>query len=209
MSRNDLAARNSYNSLGAGWVMQTAAPGYTDALLSILLRHLQPGDRVLDICCGYGRLTLPLLQKGFDAIGVDISEILLRKGQELVRQAGLASGPLVQGNIRDLPVASSEFDFSFCVWASFNFLISEAEQLQAVQEMHRILKPGGQALIECPFHEASGPVEVVQIGQDNWEYYPLTISEMRVLAARSSFAKHDVFTEDVAGRTRMFALLRK
>jgi hypothetical protein len=75
--------------------------------------------------------------------------------------------------------------------------------------MHRILKPRGKALIECPFHEKSAPVKIVRIGQDSWEYYPLTIEEMQLLAARSSFAKHDVFTEDVAGGAGALVLLQK
>jgi len=186
-----------------------ADTSYTEALVSVVLGQVQQGDRLLDICCGYGRLALPLLQRGFRVTGVDFSGVLLRRGRELALKAGIASNPFVQGRLQELPVAGGGFKLCFCVWASFNFLISRSDQMIALDEMHRILIPGGRALIECPLHLSAAPVQIVQAGEGSYEYCSLTLDEIRALAARSPFAKHRIFTEDIAGRPRALALLEK
>jgi 2-polyprenyl-3-methyl-5-hydroxy-6-metoxy-1,4-benzoquinol methylase len=40
------------------------------------------GPRVLDLCCGFGRITLELARRGFEAAGVDITEAYLRCARE-------------------------------------------------------------------------------------------------------------------------------
>lgn len=205
---NDLAARTLYNTLGADWVEGTSPAGYTEALCSLLLDHIRPGDRVLDICCGYGRLTIPLLRLGVNIRGVDLSEVLLARGQELIRRDGIVRQSFLLGNMKALPLAGDAFDFGFCVWASFNFLVSEADQLQALAEMRRILKRGGKALIEGPFYETHAPVQVVCIDGVTYEYAPWTIDDIRDLGKRAGL-ECEAATENVAGRTRALVLLHK
>jgi ubiquinone/menaquinone biosynthesis C-methylase UbiE len=210
MTNNDVAARRFFETQGADYVIRKASAVYTEALLALLSRYLRRGDMILDICCGYGRLTLPLLQQGFEVTGIDISESLLAKGCELLRTAHIAEDRFALGNMKELPVRSGAFDAAFCVWASFNFLVSAGEQRQALREMSRVLKPGGRAVIECPLHETAAGIETVREGQVSHEYYPLTIAEMTALAAQSPFAVSDVFVEAVPGRgRRMLAVLRK
>jgi len=208
MTRNDAAARDLYQSQGPEWLMERAPAAYTEALLATILRHIH-GTRILDVCCGYGRLALPLLQRGFQVTGIDITAGLLEKGRELLRAAGIPREPFVLGNMKHLPLGDERFDFAFCVWASFNFMTTEFEQQQALREMHRVLKRGGRALIECPLHEDAGPVQTVQVGRVVYDYYPLTVAEMRSLGTGSPFEGSDVFVEVVAERRRMVAVLRK
>lgn len=208
MTDNELAARALYEYRGADWLIERADPAYTDALLSCILQRVHPGERILDICCGYGRMTLPLRAHGFHVTGVDISDVLLRKGLTLLRQAEHGPSPFVVGNLKKLPVISEAFDFAFCVWASFNFLTTETDQLQALTEMRRILKRGGTALIEGPLHETAAAVQVVSSPRVTYQYAPWTIDEMDILARRVGF-NCTATVQSMAGRMRALIFLHK
>ncbi len=44
--------------------------------------------KILDVACGTGNVTLPLIQKGYDVIGVDLSEEMLAVAQQKLGEAG-------------------------------------------------------------------------------------------------------------------------
>jgi ubiquinone/menaquinone biosynthesis C-methylase UbiE len=58
-------------------------------------------------------------------------------------EAGAQDITFLQGTVSHLPFQANRFDFIICVLAFKNF----KEPIKALQEMHRVLKPGGRALI--------------------------------------------------------------
>src|SRR5687767_13351070 len=48
-----------------------------EVLQRLLLRHLDPGARILDLCCGGGHVTADLVNHGWDVMGLDGSEEML------------------------------------------------------------------------------------------------------------------------------------
>ena len=67
------------------------------------LARQHPGT-VLELGCGTGRLSLPLLKSGADLVGVDRSEAMLNRLRLKARRAGLAGeARVVRGDIRRLP----------------------------------------------------------------------------------------------------------
>ena len=204
---NDQLTRRFYETVTPDWLLDKAVPSYTDALLRIIRRHVGTGHKILDICSGYGRLAIPLLRENLDVIGVDISLALLERCAILCAELGIAEKPFSVANMKKLPFPSETFHFCFCVWASFNFLLAEAEQLLTLAEVHRILKTGGKFLIECPFYEEKEPVQHIQSDGASYYYRPVTMSEMKLLAEASGFLKNDVSVETIAGRPRILCLL--
>src|SRR5262249_22563415 len=89
-----------------------------DALWSLL--GLSAGSRLLDAPCGYGRLSVPLAERGARVVGVDYSEALLR-------QAESARGPLPPDRLRFLrhdlrqPLSESGFDAAINVFSSLGY----------------------------------------------------------------------------------------
>jgi SAM-dependent methyltransferase len=109
---------------------------------------LEPGMRVLDAPCGTGRITKPLTARGYDVLGVDITERFLRKAQ--------ADGLSVErGDIRDLRF-EAEFDAVICMWGSFGYF-DEAGNLAQARAAARALKPGGGYLIDTHTAESIYP----------------------------------------------------
>jgi len=58
---------------------------YLDAEVAFVLEHVQPGDAVLELGCGYGRIIPALAEKADKVVGIDTSEASLEMARELLR----------------------------------------------------------------------------------------------------------------------------
>lgn len=109
---------------------------------------------ILDLACGAGRHTDVLRGRGHRVLGVDLSVTLLARRPDL---------PRVAGDMRRLPFENASFDWVLNFFTSFGYFESERENFQVLEEMVRILKPGGGVLIDLmnpvPVIESLEPVE--------------------------------------------------
>jgi len=94
---------------------------------------------VLDLACGSGRHTEALRRRGFRALGVDLSLTLLARRPDL---------PRVCGDMRRLPFADGSFDWVLNFFTSFGYFESERENFRVLEELNRLLAPGGWFLID-------------------------------------------------------------
>jgi ubiquinone/menaquinone biosynthesis C-methylase UbiE len=105
--------------------------------------HIKNGDSVLEIAPGAGYLSIELSKLGqFKISGLDISKDLIEICVKNAKEAGVHID-FRQGNVSNMPFQTDVFDFIICVLAFKNF----KEPIKALQEMHRVLKPGGMTLI--------------------------------------------------------------
>ncbi|HML06769.1 MAG TPA: class I SAM-dependent methyltransferase [Xanthobacteraceae bacterium] len=105
--------------------------------------HLSSGDRVLEVAPGPGYLAIELVRlTGCRMVGLDISRTFVRIAGENARKAGVRVD-FEQGDAADLPFPAERFDFIVCRAAFKNF----TRPLQALDEMHRVLKTGAVALV--------------------------------------------------------------
>lgn len=107
--------------------------------------NVQPGQTCLDLCCGTGDWTIALSKATGPegrVIGLDFSHNMLQVAQEKVEHEQLANVELVQGNAMELPFEDNQFDY---VTIGFG-LRNVPDYVQVLQEMERVLKPGGMAV---------------------------------------------------------------
>lgn len=108
-------------------------------------RHLGIGGAkpraVLDLACGAGRHTAALRRRGYRTLGVDLSLTLLAR----MRTKGL---PRVAGDMRRLPFTDESFDWVLNFFTSFGYFAGERENFLVLEEIVRILTPGGRFLID-------------------------------------------------------------
>ncbi len=126
-----------------------------DALLR-LLPDLR-GKNVVDVGCGPGRVSRIALERGAaSTTGVDASRAMLHEARSLSDERS----SWILGDACDLPLEASTFDVVVCA-----LMLGHVAKLDvAVSEMHRVLKPGGYALISGfhPFATLQGAVRTFE-----------------------------------------------
>lgn len=101
------------------------------------------GKRLLDVACGTGLSTTPMLDRGWTVTGCDISPAMLDLAREKVEDRG----ELIEADMRELP-RFGEFDLVWAVNDPLNYLL-DVEELKATFEgMRRNLAPDGIALFD-------------------------------------------------------------
>jgi demethylmenaquinone methyltransferase/2-methoxy-6-polyprenyl-1,4-benzoquinol methylase len=109
----------------------------------------KPEARVLDLCCGTGDMTLALLKRrpglhaeaGEKVIALDFSQPMLARGIEKFRAAGFADAvEPIEADAMHLPLPDASVDL---IVSAFGFR-NLANYNDALRELHRVLKPGGQ-----------------------------------------------------------------
>jgi len=102
--------------------------------------------RVLDLCCGFARHSLALSELGVNVFGLDLSFDLLRDARRLPGSERLA-GRLVRADAGRLPFASASFDALVNLFSSFGYF-GEQGDARMLDEIARVLRPGGRALLD-------------------------------------------------------------
>lgn len=107
--------------------------------------NVMPGQTALDLCCGTCDWTIALAEASATGkvIGLDFSQNMLDIGAVKVEKLGLNNQiSLVQGNAMSLPFEDNSFDY---VTIGFG-LRNVPDYLQVLQEMRRVVKPGGKVV---------------------------------------------------------------
>ena len=110
------------------------------------------GAHVLEVAPGPGYLAIEIARlRGLKVTGLDISRTMV----EIARENASAAGVEVHfrhGDVTVMPFEEGSFDLVVCQAAFKNF----RHPLSALDEIHRVLGPGGRAVIQDMRREASG-----------------------------------------------------
>ncbi len=117
-----------------------------DAFVSLL--EVSPDDSILDLCCGQGRHVLELARRGYRNLwGVDRSHYLISRARRVAAQNG-HNVRFSEGDARKLRFAENKFDVIYLAGNSFGYFESVDDDIAVLRELRRLLKPGGQLLID-------------------------------------------------------------
>src|SRR5713226_4901870 len=115
-----------------------------------LTEGLPAGARVLEVAPGPGYLAIEMARLGFHVTGLDISRTFVQIGNENAREAGV-NIDFRQGDAAIMPFEGESFDLIVCQAAFKNF----TQPASALDEMYRVLRRGGTAVIQDMSSEAS------------------------------------------------------
>lgn len=103
--------------------------------------YLIPGDKVLDLGCGNGRMFEFFQDKNIDYVGIDSSEKLIELAKK--RYPGVR---FELADALNLPFLDNSFDkvYSFAV---LHHIPSEELRLRFLEEARRVLRPGGKIIL--------------------------------------------------------------
>jgi ubiquinone/menaquinone biosynthesis C-methylase UbiE len=145
---------------------------YLEKRTRFILDHC-PGGRALDVGCGTGALALRLERVGYEMVGVDPSEGMLRVMRE--HAPGVEA---VLGSGTELPFEEGEFDLALSVAAMHHIADPEAVR-RALGEMARVTRPGGRVLIwDHNPRNPYWPLLMKRVPQDSGEERLIPVEEL-------------------------------
>lgn len=123
------------------WIYNQHWGGFSQLVLALMdrliLNHLPPQAKILDVACGTGHVSSLLVKEGYQVTGLDGSEAMLRYARENAPQADFL---LLDARAFNLPPV---YDGAISTFDSLNHILSLAELETAFRNILAALKPGG------------------------------------------------------------------
>jgi ubiquinone/menaquinone biosynthesis C-methylase UbiE len=174
---------------------------------------LPRGADVLEVAPGPGYLAVELARLGFDVTGVDLSATFVRLATDAARRAAV-DARFLRADAADLPLPDGSFDLVVCQAAFKNF----GRPVTALDQMHRVLRPGRTAVIVDMNREATAAdirraVDGMALGPVNAALTRLALTALRrraysadhfrVAAAASAFGTCEVRADGLGLEIRL------
>jgi ubiquinone/menaquinone biosynthesis C-methylase UbiE len=109
--------------------------------------------RILDIGCGAGRTTIPLVQQGYAVTGTDISVPMVRQGHRL-NSTDVQKATWAACDAADLPFSDGVFDGALFSYNGIELVPGLEEKERVLTEVCRVLKSGGKLIFTTHAFEA-------------------------------------------------------
>lgn len=172
--------------------------------------ELSDNSEVLEIAPGPGYLSIELAKiKHCRITGLDISKTFVEIARSNARQAG-TDIRFRQGNVASMPFMDGKFNFIMCTSAFKNF----RDPVRALQEMCRVLKPAGKALIVDLRRDLSNKsindyivntmnVRGLKSLYMKWVFKAMlrprayTVQQFKDMASKAAFSQIDVSTDQI------------
>jgi SAM-dependent methyltransferase len=101
---------------------------------------------VVDLCCGFGRITLELARMGFTATGVDLNEKYIRAAKETAAREGLDAA-FIRMDVRSF-MRKNAFDVAVNLYNSFGYFENPQDDLLMLKNARYSLRKGGALIID-------------------------------------------------------------
>jgi SAM-dependent methyltransferase len=130
-------------TMAASYDEQLAGTPLLETDLRFCEKHFGKPGRLIDLGCGTGRLLVPFAKRGFDCLGVDLSDAMLAAVVAKARSEGL-SIPTMKANLVELDsIASGSFDYAASLFSTLGMIRGVENRRKFLRHIRRILKPGG------------------------------------------------------------------
>src|SRR5262245_43524364 len=136
---------NRYSATWLELFLDKVDPAQSEREAAFVARWLpQPiYTTVLDLCCGLGRHSRSLAERGYHVTGIDLSEEAL----EAARRESADHISYCQRDMRDLDGMPEIFDAVVCLWQSFGYF-DAATNANVLRQIGRKLKHGGHFVLD-------------------------------------------------------------
>ena len=111
--------------------------------------HFIQAGRLIDLGCGTGRLAAHFARKGFEYVGVDLSEEMLIRARANALSAGV-SAEFQTANLVDLAgIPDASFDYAACLFSTLGMVRGDDNRRAALVAATRVVKPGGRLVLHA------------------------------------------------------------
>jgi ubiquinone/menaquinone biosynthesis C-methylase UbiE len=214
---------NFYKKVGAKGLQELAREYNVNEDISFVKERAAKDEAILDLACGYGRVTLALVKSGYKkVVGVDLAPNLISAARKEAKAKKVAI-KFDAGSMTTLPYEKESFDKVFCLWNSFNELLKPQDQHKTLKEVYRVLKPKGKAFFVVIDGESKEMRNAFKTGELNAKkpiltrkfkgheasQYIYTTKALELLAEKSKFETFSVRSVELHKRRRLLLTLNK
>jgi len=129
--------------MDAGW---KHAPAQVGSIIKILKKYGIKRGRVLELCCGNGRISTNLAKKGFSVTGIDLSPAYIIDAKKRARKAGVHP-EYTCGDVRKLDrYVKGKFDVVLSIWTAIGYYDRRTDERLFLAAGRR-LRRGGLFLV--------------------------------------------------------------
>ncbi len=122
------------------------APRTVRNIRRILKKYNITKGRCLELGCGNGRISINMAKQGFDATGVDISQLYIEEARKKAEKMGVKTC-FAQGDIRKIDkIVHGKFDVVISIWTSIGFYDRRTDEI-IFKKVARLLKKNGIFMI--------------------------------------------------------------
>ena len=138
-----------FGDMVAGYDDQMAASPLAQADVAFCDAWFPTPGKLLDLGCGTGRLCLHFSNKGYECVGVDLSEEMLAKASaHPLPRVGLGSCLFLKGNLTELTeLPEATFDYAACLFSTLGMVRGSENRAKVIANAFRLLKPGGHFVL--------------------------------------------------------------
>jgi ubiquinone/menaquinone biosynthesis C-methylase UbiE len=124
------------------------------------------GKHLLEVGCGMGYDSLEFLKRGVRVTATDLTPNAVNLTRRHFQIEGVKAQDVRTANALDLPFEEATFD---AVWAN-GVLHATGDTPRAIQEVRRVLRPGGRAIISHFYRKPSWMYLIHRLGRENIEF---------------------------------------
>ncbi len=135
--------QQQFGAVAANYTTSTVHASGADLQGLIAAAALNGRERVLDVGCGAGHVTIGLAAQALHLTAVDLTQAMLDQTQAQVEKRGLQNVTIQKADVAALPFGDASFDVAVSRYAAHHF----ADPLHALREVQRVLVPGGRWLL--------------------------------------------------------------
>ncbi len=174
-----------------------------DALVELVDSGEVKPCKTIDLGCGAGNYAIYLAGRGFDVTGIDISPAAIKMAKENAKKQRVKVNFLVADVLGDMKEVTETFDFAYD-WEMLHHIFPEKRD-KYVQNVHRLLNPGGKYLSVCfsekdPEFGGTGKYRETPLGtllyfsseyelREVFEPY-FNIKELKTIEVKAKFVSH-------------------
>ena len=115
-----------------------------DWKFDLLIKYSDEDSLVLDAGCGTGNYSIPLSPHVKSIVGIDITQSMLNEAWLKIAQSDIKNVSIFRADMNRTGLPNNHFDLIF----SYSTLYYIKEIKDVIEEIHRVLKPGGKAVLD-------------------------------------------------------------
>lgn len=143
----------------------------------------RPDDDLLDVACGNGHFLKKYASQARSVAGLDLSEVGIQMASKKhAARVAAGTGEFVRGDAAELPWQEGRFT----AVTSMGSAVAFPRAFEALKEMHRVLRPGGRAVVSLEWNAEDGEDHSKQQAKYGFEVW--TEEQVRTLMKEAGFS---------------------